>query len=76
MIGETRERTAGSSTSRTPPDFRVLFENVPAAFLVLAPDHPDFTITAVSDGYLRATRTTRERIIGRGLFDVFPDNPD
>jgi signal transduction histidine kinase len=31
---------------------------------------------AVSDNYNRATMTTREEILGRGLFDVFPDNPD
>jgi signal transduction histidine kinase/CheY-like chemotaxis protein len=30
----------------------------------------------VSDGYLQATMTRREEILGRDLFDVFPDNPD
>ncbi|EJL80706.1 bacteriophytochrome (light-regulated signal transduction histidine kinase) [Herbaspirillum sp. CF444] len=54
-------------------DFRLLFESVPGLFLVLL---PDFTITAVSDAYLQATLTRREHIIGRHLFDVFPDNPD
>jgi len=33
-------------------------------------------IVAVSDAYLKATMTTRDGILGRGLFDVFPDNPD
>ena len=42
-------------------------------YLVLA---PDLTIAAASDAYLRATMTTRDAIVGRGLFDVFPDNPD
>lgn len=56
-----------------PPDFRALFESAPGLFLVLK---PDFTIVAVSDGYLRATMTRREEILGRGIFDVFPDNPD
>lgn len=37
---------------------------------------PDLTIVAVSDAYLRATMTRRDDILGRGLFDVFPDNPD
>jgi len=31
---------------------------------------------AVSEAYLRATMTQRADILGRGLFDVFPDNPD
>jgi hypothetical protein len=30
----------------------------------------------VSDAYLRATMTNREEILGRRLFDVFPDNPE
>jgi signal transduction histidine kinase len=37
---------------------------------------PALQIVAVSDGYLAATMTNREAIIGRELFDVFPDNPD
>ncbi|HEX5747965.1 MAG TPA: PAS domain-containing protein [Archangium sp.] len=56
------------------PDFQLLFERSPGSLLVLAPD-ADFTIVAVSDAYLRVTRTTRERLLGRPLFEVFPDNP-
>src|SRR6185503_11560942 len=55
------------------PDFRTLFEAVPGLYLVL---RPDFTIVAVSDAYLAATMTARDAIVGRGIFDVFPDNPD
>jgi signal transduction histidine kinase len=55
------------------PDFQALFEAAPNPYLVLA---PDFRIVAVSDAYLRATMTRRDNILGRDLFDVFPDNPD
>src|ERR1043165_7692577 len=55
------------------PDFRALFESAPGLYLVLT---SNFVIVAVSEAYLRATMTTREGIMGRGLFDVFPDNPD
>jgi signal transduction histidine kinase len=55
------------------PDFQTLFESVPELYLVL---RPDFTIVAVSDAYLRATMTRREEILGRGIFEVFPDNPE
>lgn len=55
------------------PDFRALFESAPGLYLVLT---TDFRIIAVSDAYLRATMTSREEIVGRHLFDVFPDNPD
>jgi signal transduction histidine kinase len=58
---------------RGPPDFRILFESAPGLYLVLA---PDLTIVAASDAYVRATMTRREQILGRGIFDVFPDNPD
>ena len=55
------------------PDFRLLFEGAPGLYLVLT---PDLKIVAVSEAYLRATMTKRAEIIGRALFDVFPDNPD
>lgn len=58
--------------SPSSPDFRALFESAPGLYLVLA---ADFTIVAVSDAYLRATMTNREAILGRDIFDVFPDNP-
>lgn len=54
--------------------FRLLFEAAPGPFLVLLPDSR-FTIVGASAEYLRATLTTREQIIGRSLFEVFPDNP-
>lgn len=57
-----------------PVDFRAIFESIPGLYLILTPD-PNYTIVTVSDAYLRATMTTREGIVGRGLFDVFPDNP-
>jgi signal transduction histidine kinase len=57
-------------------DFRALFEAAPGNYLVLAPGTEQFTIVAVNDAYLRATMTQRDQIVGRGLFEVFPDNPD
>ena len=63
-----------SEPLRTPiPDFRLLFESTPDLYLVL---NQDLAIVAVSDTYLRATMTQRDEIVGRGIFDVFPDNPD
>ena len=54
-------------------DFRLLFESAPGLYLVLT---PELTIVAASDAYLRATMTRREDILGRALFEVFPDNPE
>jgi signal transduction histidine kinase len=55
------------------PDFRRLFERAPGLYLVL---DPALNIVGVSDAYCHATMTARDEIIGRNLFDVFPDNPD
>ncbi|MGH7730565.1 MAG: PAS domain-containing protein, partial [Candidatus Eiseniibacteriota bacterium] len=65
---------APDAGSPSPPlDFHALFESAPGPYLVLT---TRLTIVAVSDVCLRATMTRREEIVGRGLFDVFPDNPD
>ncbi|MDP1700748.1 MAG: PAS domain-containing protein [Aestuariivirga sp.] len=53
-------------------DFRALFEGSPNLYLVL---DPGFKIVAVNDAYCQATMTNRKAILGRGIFDVFPDNP-
>jgi signal transduction histidine kinase len=57
-------------------DFRVLFEGSPDVLLVLLPDSPRFTMVAATDARLAVTHTTREATLGRGLFEIFPDNPD
>jgi anti-anti-sigma regulatory factor len=57
----------------TPDDFRRLFEAAPGCYLVLS---PDLTILAATDAYLAATMTQRAEIVGRPLFEVFPDNPE
>jgi signal transduction histidine kinase len=50
-----------------------LFECLPGLYLILT---PELKIVAASDAYLKATMTTREGILGRDLFEIFPDNPD
>jgi PAS domain S-box-containing protein len=56
-------------------DYQRIFEGSPALFLVLGADE-SFRILDASDAYLRATYTERDAIVGRPLFEVFPDNPD
>jgi len=53
--------------------FQIIFEKSPGSLLVKA-DKSQFTIVAVSDSYLKVTATTREAILGKGFFEVFPDN--
>ena len=52
---------------------RELLRAAPDPYLVLA---PDFSIVEVTDAYLSVTMTRREDLLGRVVFDVFPDDPD
>jgi two-component system, cell cycle sensor histidine kinase and response regulator CckA len=53
-------------------EFETLFASVPGLYMVL---DPSLRIVAATDSYLRATLTRRADILGRYVFDVFPDNP-
>lgn len=54
-------------------DFKQLFTLLPERYVVVANDPPLFTITAASDAYLNVTGKTRDEIIGKGMFEAFPD---
>jgi PAS domain S-box-containing protein len=64
--------TARKHAERERANFQSLFEATAGAYLVLQPK--DYEIVAASDAYLHATSTNRG-IIGRKLFEVFPDAP-
>jgi hypothetical protein len=69
-----RSRGGTRSFSRATEDrHRKIFETAPALLLLLGADE-SFPILDVSDGYLRATYTERDKILGRSLFEVFPAN--
>ena len=53
-------------------DFGLLFAAAPDNYLAV---DADLTIVAASDSYLRQTMTRREDIVGRPVFEVFPDDP-
>ncbi|HXC54608.1 MAG TPA: PAS domain-containing protein [Rhizomicrobium sp.] len=53
-------------------EFAAAFLKTPGLYLIL---DPSFTIVAANDAYCAATLTVREDIVGRHLFEVFPDNP-
>lgn len=55
------------------PPYQQLFETSPHPYLVLRADST-FTIVAVNNKYLEVTGTRSEAMVGRGLFDIFPDN--
>ena len=55
------------------PDFERLFALLPAPMVVVRTDSPVYTMVAVNEAYLAVTHTTRDQIIGHGLFEVFPE---
>jgi len=56
--------------------FRAVFESSPRPLLLMAADPPRFTMVAVNGAHARAFSTTREALEGRGVFDVFPADPE
>jgi signal transduction histidine kinase/CheY-like chemotaxis protein len=54
-------------------DYIRLFRSLPGLYLIL---DRQLNIHEATEAYLKATLTRREAIVGRHLFDVFPDNPD
>ena len=73
IVREIDERKQ-AETETTEATFRRLFENVPGNYLIVQPD--EYEIVAVSDAYLDATMTDRAEILGKTLFEIFPNNPD
>ncbi len=69
----TERKRAEAELRRSRAVFENLFESLPGLYLVLT---PGLKIVAASDAYLKATMTKREDLLDRGLFEVFPDNPD
>lgn len=53
-------------------EFSRLFEADPMPQLVLT---PALTVVAANAAYLRMTHTTRKQLLGRRLFEVFPEHP-
>ncbi|MEU0940987.1 PAS domain-containing protein, partial [Embleya sp. NPDC005971] len=53
-------------------DFEAVFQALPGAVALLT---TELTYLAVNEAYLRVVGRTREQVVGRYLFDVFPDNP-
>ena len=51
------------------------FDSSPHPYMLLDPG-PRLQIVDINAAYAVATFTTREDIVGKSLFEVFPDNPD
>lgn len=55
-------------------DLQTTLNAVPGNHVILLPDAPSFTIVGATDSFLKISYQTREQIVGRPLFEVFPDS--
>ena len=54
-------------------DYQQFFEKLPGVCAILS---PDFRVLAINQAFERASFRPRDAIIGRVLFELFPDSPD
>ncbi|MFZ5718673.1 MAG: sensor histidine kinase [Pseudomonadota bacterium] len=57
-------------TDTAQPDFAALFRRLPSPYMIL---DRDFTYVEVNDAYCAVLERRREDLIGRNLFDAFPE---
>lgn len=77
LVQDVTERTKAEAKllrrEKQTNDLLKVLQNAPDAYLVLS---SDLHIKLASDAYLEMTMTTRSKIIGQYMFDVFPDNSE
>jgi signal transduction histidine kinase/DNA-binding response OmpR family regulator len=69
----TQRKAVEDEVRRSRAVLEGLFESLPGLFMVLT---PDLKIISASNAFLEATMTKRDDILGREIFEIFPDNPD
>lgn len=57
-------------------DYQKLFYTLPTRFIVFSADDPHFTIAEESNAHADMVSMRRKKVIGKPLFDVFPDNSE
>jgi PAS domain-containing protein len=53
-------------------DYAAAYRQLPIPVLLLT---PEFAIADANQAFLRTARRTREEVLGRDLFDAFPEDP-
>jgi signal transduction histidine kinase len=57
-------------------DLELIFDGMPGNHLLIKADPPVFTIVAAGKSHLEMTGRIKENVVGKGVFEVFPPNPD
>lgn len=71
---EARHRRHGDAQSIR-LQFQPEFDASPHPYMLIDPA-PGLRIVDINDAYAQATFTKQSDVVGRSLFDIFPDNPD
>lgn len=71
---EARRRPHGDAQAIR-QQFQPEFDASPHPYMLLDPG-PGLHIVDINVAYARATLTDRNDVVGRSLFEIFPDNPD
>lgn len=61
------------TSESAPLGFEQIFDATPVALMVL---DPDLRYVAANAEYVRVTATTREGLLGRQIFELFPNDPE
>lgn len=56
-------------------DLSLVFSTLPGPNVLVLPNAPLYTIVAVGTDYLQITGRRQEDLVGKGLFEAFPNNP-
>jgi PAS domain S-box-containing protein len=68
----TRRRAVEDELRNSRAVLQGLFESLPGLFLIFT---ADLKIVSASDAFLAATMTRRDEVLGRNIFEIFPDQP-
>lgn len=71
---EARRRRHGDAEAIR-RQFQAEFESASHSYMLIDPA-PGLRIVDINDAYAQATMTNRSDVVGRSLFEIFPDNPD
>jgi len=73
LLDHRRRQHADASAIRQ--QFQPEFDATPHPYMLLDPG-PGLLIVDINDAYAAATFINRGDVVGRSLFEIFPDNPD
>lgn len=62
-------------SAQATPEFLANFRKACEPYMLIDPG-PGLRIIDINDAYAAATLIAREAVVGKGLFEVFPDNPE